>query len=120
MQNMKARNMEELSENLKEVADSIKEGYHTGMMRPGCTWKIEGEEEPDEEEKVFRFTFKSEVFIKSRSKDEAEEKYQELKVSISHGWLSLKELVESNIEEGFVEGEVLHYNDISRKFTELM
>lgn len=72
MQNMKARNMEELSDNLKEVADSIKEGYHTGIMRPGCTWKIEGEEEPDEEEKVFRFTFKSEVFIKSRSKDEAE------------------------------------------------
>lgn len=53
-------------------------------------------------------------------KDVAEDKYQELKGSISHGWLSLKELIESNIEEGFVEGEVLHYNDISRKFTELM
>lgn len=47
-------------------------------------------------------------------KDVAEEKYQELKVSIRHGWLSLKELVESNIEEGFEEGEVLHYNDINR------
>ena len=46
--------------------------------------------------------------------DVAEEKYQELKVSIRHGWLSLKELVESNIEEGFEEGEVLHYNDINR------
>ena len=47
-------------------------------------------------------------------KDVAEEKYQELKVSIRHGWLSLKELIESNIEEGFEEGEVLHYNDINR------
>ena len=47
-------------------------------------------------------------------KDVAEDKYQELKVSIRHGWLSLKELVESNIEEGFEEGEVLHYNDINR------
>lgn len=47
-------------------------------------------------------------------KDVAEEKYQELKGSIRHGWLSLKELVESNIEEGFEEGEVLHYNDINR------
>lgn len=47
-------------------------------------------------------------------KDVADEKYQELKVSIRHGWLSLKELVESNIEEGFEEGEVLHYNDINR------
>ena len=46
-------------------------------------------------------------------KDVADEKYQELKVSIRHGWLSLKELVESNIEEGFEEGEVLHYNDIN-------
>lgn len=72
MQNMKARNMEELSKNLREVADSIKDGYSTGIMMPGCIWKIEGEEEPDEEEKVFRFTFKSEVFINAKSKDEAE------------------------------------------------
>jgi len=47
-------------------------------------------------------------------KDVADEKYQELKGSIRHGWLSLKELFESNIEEGFEEGEVLHYNDINR------
>lgn len=47
-------------------------------------------------------------------KDLAEERYQELKGSIRHGWLSLKELIESNIEEGFEEGEVLHYNDINR------
>lgn len=53
-------------------------------------------------------------------KDVAEQRYHELKDSISHGWLSLKELVESNIEDGFEDGEVLHYNDISRKFTELM
>lgn len=53
-------------------------------------------------------------------KDVAEQRYNELKDSISHGLLSLKELVESNIDEGFEEGEVLHYNDISRKFTELM
>lgn len=72
MQNMKARNKEELSNNLKEIADSINDGYNTGIMRPGCIWKIEGEEEPDEEEKVFRFTFKSEVFIKAKCKKEAE------------------------------------------------
>ena len=53
-------------------------------------------------------------------KDVAEQRYHELKDCISHGWLSLKELVEGNIDEGFEEGEVLHYNDISRKFTELM
>lgn len=47
-------------------------------------------------------------------KDVAEEKYQELKVSIRHGWLSLTELIESNIEKGFEEGEVLHYNEINR------
>ena len=47
-------------------------------------------------------------------KDVAEQRYQELKGSIRHGWLSLKELVESDIEEGFAEGEVLHYNDINR------
>ena len=47
-------------------------------------------------------------------KDVAEDKYLELKGSIRHGWLSLKELVESNIDEGFEEGEVLHYNDINR------
>ena len=47
-------------------------------------------------------------------KDVAEERYQELKDSIRHGWLSLKELVESDIEEGFEEGEVLHYNEINR------
>lgn len=47
-------------------------------------------------------------------KDVAEEKYYELKDCIRHGWLSLKELVESNIEEGFEEGEVLHYNEVSR------
>ena len=47
-------------------------------------------------------------------KDVAEERYQELKDSIRHGWLSVKELVESDIEEGFEEGEVLHYNEINR------
>lgn len=47
-------------------------------------------------------------------KDVAEQKYQELKDSIRHGWLSMTELVESNAEEGFEKGEVLHYNDISR------
>lgn len=71
MQNMKARNMEELSKNLREVADSIKDGYNTGIMRPGCIWKIEGEEERDNEEKVFRFTFRSEVYVKSTDIDEA-------------------------------------------------
>ena len=89
MQNMKARNMEELSKNLKEVADSIKEGYNTGIMRPGCIWKIEGEEEPDEEEKVFCFKFRSEVFIKAKSKDEAELYFEGLELlspeAIEHG-----------------------------------
>ena len=47
-------------------------------------------------------------------KDVAEQRYQELKDSIRHGWLSLTEIVECNIEEGFEEGEVLHYNDINR------
>ena len=47
-------------------------------------------------------------------KDVAEERYQELKDSIRHGWLSLEELVENAIDVGFVKGEVLHYNDISR------
>lgn len=47
-------------------------------------------------------------------KDVADEKYQELKGSIRHGWLSLTEIVEGNLEEGFEEGEVLHYNDINR------
>lgn len=47
-------------------------------------------------------------------KDVADEKYHELKDSIRHGWLSLTELVEGNLEEGFEEGEVLHYNDINR------
>lgn len=46
--------------------------------------------------------------------DVANQRYQELKDSICHGWLSLKELVESNTEEGFEEGEVLHYNEINR------
>lgn len=89
MQNMKARNMEELSKNLKEVADSIKEGYTAGVMRPGCTWKVEGEEEVDNEEKVFRFTFRSEVFIKSKSKDEAELYFEGLELlsteALEHG-----------------------------------
>lgn len=80
MQNMKARNMEELSKNLKEVADSIKDGYNTGIMIPGCIWKIEGEEEPDEEEKVFRFTFKSEVWIKAKCKKEAEYYFEGLEL----------------------------------------
>lgn len=47
-------------------------------------------------------------------KDVAEERYNELKESISHGWISLEELVENAIEVGFVKGEVLYYNDISR------
>ena len=46
--------------------------------------------------------------------DVAEQKYQDLKQSILHGWLSLTELVESDMEEGFEKGETLHYNDISR------
>lgn len=46
--------------------------------------------------------------------DVADQRYQELKDSIRHGWLSLKELVESNTEDGFEEGEVLHYNEINR------
>lgn len=80
MQNMKARNMEELSKNLREVADSIKDGYNTGIMTPGCIWKVEGEEEPDDEEKVFRFTFKSEVWIKAKSKKEAEYYFEGLEL----------------------------------------
>ena len=47
-------------------------------------------------------------------KDVAEQRYQELKESIRHGWLSLTELIESNAEEGFDLGEVLHYNNVSR------
>lgn len=49
-------------------------------------------------------------------KDVAEEKYHELKDSMMHGWLSLSELVENSIEDGFEEGECLHYNDIVRSF----
>lgn len=80
MQNMKARNMEELSKNLREVADSIKDGYNTGIMTPGCIWKIEGEEESDNEEKVFHFTFSSDVWIKARSKKEAEEYFESIEL----------------------------------------
>ena len=47
-------------------------------------------------------------------KDVAEQRYQELKESIRHGWLAMTELVESNAEEGFDLGEVLHYNDVGR------
>lgn len=47
-------------------------------------------------------------------KDVAENSYHQLKDSIRHGWLSLVELVEDNVEYGFVEGETLHYNDINR------
>lgn len=47
-------------------------------------------------------------------KDVADGKYQELKGSIRHGWLAMTELIESNAEEGFDLGEVLHYNDINR------
>lgn len=89
MQNMKARNMEELSKNLKEVADAINDGYSTGIMRPGCIWKIEGEEEVDDEEKVFRFTFRSEVFIKAKTEDEATEYFETLELlsqeALEHG-----------------------------------
>lgn len=88
MQNMKARNMDELSKNLKEVADSIKDGYNTGIMTPGCIWKVVGEE-VDDEEKVFRFTFKSEVLIKAQSMDEAELYFEGLELlspeAIEHG-----------------------------------
>lgn len=80
MRHMKARNMEELSKNLREIADSIKDGYNTGIMTPGCIWKIEGEEDPDEEEKVFRFTFRSEVWIKAKSKKEAEYYFEGLEL----------------------------------------
>ena len=80
MQNMKARNMEELSTNLKEVADSIKDGYSTGVMMPGCIWKVEGDEEPDNEEKVFSLTFQSEVRIKAKTQKEAEEFFESLEL----------------------------------------
>lgn len=80
MSHMKARNMEELSKNLREVADSIRDGYTVGIMRPGCIWKIEGEEEVDDEEKVFRFTFRSEVFIKAKTEDEATEYFETLEL----------------------------------------
>lgn len=80
MQNMKARNMEELSKNLREVADSIKDGYNTGIMTPGCIWKVEGEDESDEEEKVFSFTFQTEVWIKAKSQKEAEEYFESLEL----------------------------------------
>ena len=46
-------------------------------------------------------------------KDVAEQRYQELKESIGHGWLAMTELIESNAEAGFEKGEVLHYNDIN-------
>lgn len=45
MKNMKAATMEELSKNLKDVADSIRDGYTAGVMRPGCIWKVEETEE---------------------------------------------------------------------------
>ena len=80
MQNMKARNMEELSKNLKEVADSIKDGYSAGVMRPGCIWKVEGEEEVDIEEKVFHFTFRADVWIKAKSKKDAESYFEGLEL----------------------------------------
>ena len=104
MQNMKARNMEELSKNLKEVADSIKDGYNAGVMRPGCTWKVEGEEEVDNEEKVFRFTFQSEVWIKAKSKDEAELYFEGLEL-----------LSPEALELG---GEVSPYYDVEKCKTE--
>lgn len=47
-------------------------------------------------------------------KDVAEQRYQEIKQSIGHGWLSLTEIVEKDMDEGFEKGEVLHYNDVSR------
>lgn len=50
-------------------------------------------------------------------KDVAEQRYQELKDSISHGWLSLVELVENDVEKGFEEGEVLHHNEIVTPLT---
>ena len=80
MQNMKARNMEELSKNLKDVADSIKDGYNTGIMIPGCIWKVEGEEEPDESEKVFRFSFRGDVWIKAKNQDEATDYFESLEL----------------------------------------
>ena len=80
MNNMKARNMEELSKNLKEVADSIKDGYSTGVMVPGCIGKVEGEEENDNEEKIFSFTFQSEVCIKAKTQKEAEEYFESLEL----------------------------------------
>lgn len=46
--------------------------------------------------------------------DVAEQRYQELKQSIRHGWLSLTELVENDMDEGFYKDETLHYNDINR------
>lgn len=109
MQNMKARNMEELSKNLKEVADSIKDGYNTGIMRPGCIWKIEGEEEPDEEEKVFRFTFKSEVWIKAKSKKEAEYYFEGLEL------LSAKALELGGEVSEFYEVEQTVENKLRKK-----
>ena len=80
MRHMKARNMEELSKNLREIADSIKDGYTVGVMRPGCIWKVDGEVEEDNEEKVFQITFKSDVWIKSKSKKEAVEYFESLEL----------------------------------------
>ena len=76
MQNMTAPSMDELSKNLNDIADSIKDGYSAGVMRPGCIWKVEGEEEKDNEEKVFRITFRSEVYVKSTDIDAAAQYFE--------------------------------------------
>ena len=80
MKNMKARNMEELSKNLQEIADSIKEGYKAGIMRPQCIWNVKGTEEQDEAEKerVFHFSFKADVWIKAKCLDAAVDYFESI------------------------------------------
>lgn len=80
MKNMQARNMEELAQNLKDIADSIKDGYNSGVMKPGCIWKVEGEEEKEEKEKVFRISFTGDVWIKSKSREEAIEYFESIEL----------------------------------------
>lgn len=103
MQNMKAHNMEELSRNLREVAESLKNGYKAGIMIPGCIWKVDGEEDENNEEKVFQFTFKADVWVKAKSKSEAVEYFEELEL-----------LSPEALELG---GEVSDYYEVERCMT---
>ena len=80
MQNMKGKTMVELAKNLKEVAESIAEGFNAGVMVPGCIWKVEGDEEVDETEKQYRFTFQTEVLIKAKSEEEASLYFEDMQL----------------------------------------